>query len=143
MSIGKDKGQCETCGKGFAYFLVHNGFNDSAYSYCNRCGRTSILSGWCDIIPAGAKLKLHQVIAETSEPYLEKCECGGNFKRDASPRCPHCNTELSAIAATTYIEKNAPGTQKGWRWQQNWQSIYCIIVEGKSVTNNWKSQENK
>jgi hypothetical protein len=143
MSIEKDKGQCETCGKEFAYFLIHNGFNDSAYSYCNSCGRTSILSGWYDKIPAVAKLKLHQAIPETTEPYLEKCECGGDFKRDASPRCPYCNTELSAIAATTHIEKNSPGTQKGWRWQQNWQGIYCVIVEGKSVTNNWKNQENK
>jgi len=129
--------------KGVRIFLVHNGFNDSAYAYCDRCGRTSILSGWHDKIPSRAQLKLHQAFPESTEPYLEKCKCEGSFKRDASPRCPHCNTELSAIAATTYIEKNAPGTQKGWRWQQNWQGIYCIIVEGKSVTNNWKNQENK
>lgn len=143
MSTEEDKGRCEICSGQFTYFLVHNGFNDSAYAYCDRCGRTSILSGWHDGIPAGVQLKLHQAISETAEPYLEDCECGGKFKRKASPRCPHCKGELSAIAATSYIEKNAPGTQSGWRWQQNWQGIYCIIVEGKSVTDNWKSQESK
>jgi hypothetical protein len=44
---------------------------------------------------------------------------------------------LSAEVATGYIEKNAPGTSKGWRWQRDWQGTYCIVIEGRRIDNNW------
>jgi hypothetical protein len=100
---------------------------------------TSLVGGWNDEhIPKAANLKIHQVIAETVEPFLKPCEGGGKFKKDASPRCPNCRSTLSAIKATGYIEENALGTQKGWRWQQNWEGIYCLIIEDRVVSNNWK-----
>jgi len=39
-------GACESCGHQFRYDLIHNGFNDSAYGYCDLCGCTLLLSGW-------------------------------------------------------------------------------------------------
>jgi hypothetical protein len=138
MSRNKDIGYCEACHKQFAYDLIHNGFNDSAYAYCDKCGETCLLSAWYDKIPKAAKLRFHQVIDDSVEPFLRRCGCGGKFKKGASPRCPHCYAELSAVAATEYIEKNAPGAKMGWRWQQNWEGLYCIIVEDKVVTDNWK-----
>src|SRR5262245_17088135 len=101
MSIEKDKGQCETCGKEFAYFLVHNGFNDSAYSYCNSCGRASILSGWYDKIPAVAKLKLHHAIPETTEPHLEKCEYGRSGRPSMAMRLSGGRNDFSIIFCET------------------------------------------
>jgi hypothetical protein len=138
MDKQKDIGYCEVCRKQFGYSLIHNGFNDSAYAYCDACGMTALLSGWYENIPETTDIKFHQVIAENVEPFLKDCKCGGKFRKNASPRCPHCNSELSAIEATKYIEQNALGTKQGWRWQQNWQGLYCIIIENKCVTDNWK-----
>jgi hypothetical protein len=39
--------------------------------------------------------------------------------------------------ATAYIEINAPGTKKGWRWQRNWQATYCIVIENRVVNDNF------
>ena len=72
------------------------------------------------------------------EQYLQPCECGGRFKRGSAPRCPHCNEPLSPELATSYIESNAPGTKKGWRWQRNWSGLYCIVIEDKRVDNKFR-----
>jgi predicted nucleic acid-binding Zn ribbon protein len=39
----QNEGECESCGRSFRYYLVHSGFNDSAYVHCDRCGRTLFL----------------------------------------------------------------------------------------------------
>jgi len=141
MSKSDDIGQCYSCNARFSYFLVHNGFNDSAYAYCDTCGMTSLLSGWSKKIPEGVELRIHQVISEAVEPFLQKCFCGGSFKKGASPRCPRCSSVLSAVEATKYIEANAPGARMGWRWQQDWQGVYCITVEGRVISDNWKEEK--
>src|SRR4051794_33473838 len=46
------EGNC-TCGAGFGYCLVHNGFNDSAFAYCDGCGTTAIFGGYSERIPKG------------------------------------------------------------------------------------------
>ena len=133
-----NEGKCTGCASEFHYSLIHNGFNESAYAYCDRCGKTAILSGWSKAIPESAPIKFHEKITPQVEGFLKPCECGGKFTHDASPRCPHCREELSPVEATTWIERNAPGTAKGWRWQRSWNGIYCIIVEGNEVSDNWK-----
>jgi hypothetical protein len=72
------------------------------------------------------------------EPYVQPCECGGSFSRGSAPRRPHCAKPLSAELAMSYIETNAPGTKKGWRWQGNWSGVYCIVIEGKRIDNNFR-----
>jgi len=131
-------GLCEHCHKQFSYWLIHNGFNDSAYAYCDSCEYSVPLSGWHKGIPAEAHLQIHKRISKDAEPFLKSCLCGGAFRADAIPRCPHCRQSLSPIVAKTYIEANAPGTKKGWRWQDNWSDLYSIIMDGKSVTDWWK-----
>ena len=37
-------GTCESCESSFPYYLIHNGFNDSTYAYCDHCGRLAILN---------------------------------------------------------------------------------------------------
>jgi hypothetical protein len=131
-------GTCGSCGQSFGYWLAHCGFGDSVYAYCDSCGKTAILSMWDKRLPNLPNCPGQQEICADFEPYLLPCECGGAFRAGALPRCPHCNAGLSADAATTYIEENAPGTKKGWRWQRNWSGVYCIVIEKNRVDNNFK-----
>jgi len=130
-------GKCEHCGKAFRYKLIHNGFNESAYAYCERCGVTAILDGWK--VPVEASLTIHKAITPDIEPLLAPCPCGGSFKAGASPRCPLCGSEISATEATEWIEGNAPGSEMGWRWQENWTGLYAIVIEGRIVSDNWQT----
>ena len=132
-------GNCETCHKDFEYAIYHCGFGDCAYAYCDRCGCCAILSGWFDGIPPGAALKVHGPIEKRIEAMLMPCSCGGAFREDAHPRCSHCSHELDAVLASAYIERNAPGTAKGWAWQRNWSGGYCMDVSGFAVRDNWRS----
>lgn len=134
-----DAGVCEACLQTFNYSLIHNGFNDTAYAYCDKCGETIFVSGWSKDIPPAANLKVHGPMNPEAEALLAPCSCGGRFSASAAPRCPHCLNQLSAELATVYIEANAPGTAKGWRWQCSWQGLYAIIIEGKSAKGLWRS----
>jgi hypothetical protein len=140
MSQGS-KGQCQSCTKEFSYRLQHNGFGDSAFAYCDRCGSLASLSGWFAGIPEAAHLKVQGPINPEAEALLAPCACGGTFRAGASPRCPHCLAPLDATAATAYIERDAPGTEKGWRWQRSWQGTYSIVVEERWVQDNWAKHD--
>jgi hypothetical protein len=131
-------GTCEHCKHSFGYCLIHNGFNDSAYAYCDQCGQTALLNGWKQPKSIAVTLKYQRAIEESAEHLLKSCPCGGTFKGAASPRCPNCREALSPVSATAWIEANAPGTKKGWHWQQNWQSIYCIVIDDRLVKDNWR-----
>lgn len=141
MTAENDQGQCETCHKNFGYRLIHNGFNSTVYAYCAKSGEISLLSLWN--VPQGIEIKEYGVIPQQVELLLNDCECGGTFRKGTSPRCPHCNSELSAIAAAKYIEANAPATGDGWRWQQSWEGLYAIIVQDKCIDDNWKEAADR
>jgi hypothetical protein len=132
-------GTCESCGRTFKYRLVHNGFGDSAFAYCDRCGCEASLSCWYSSVPRQAQLKVHGPVNPEAEALLRPCSCGGTFKANASPRCPHCSVALSAEAARSYLEANAPGTAGGWRWQGSWQGLYSLVVEDRWIQDNWRS----
>ena len=136
MTDKPDMGACEHCGVTFPYALLHNGFNESAYAYCDSCGMTAVLDGWK--VPDGIQIKFHTVIKSEDESLLLPCECGGAFKSGASPRCPHCHKSLSAESARQWIEANAVGTAKGWRWQCSWTGLYAIVIDNNLVKDNWK-----
>ena len=140
MARRHDIGVCEHCKKQFGYFLIHNGFNDSSYAYCDACGLTALFNLYT--VPKGISLKPHQIITPEIEPHLAPCQCGGAFRASAVPRCPHCQQPLSAVLATDYIERQAEGTKKGWRWQQSWTSLYSIIIEDRVVRDVWKTMPN-
>lgn len=137
------KATCERCGAHFDYFLVHNGFNDSAYAYCDTCGMTALLSGWAGNIPAHVDLRVHHPVTPEVEEHLRPCSCGGTFRAAGSPRCPNCQQPLSAERLTGEIERNAPGTNGGWRWQQSWSGLYAIVIEGRMIEDNWRSGETE
>lgn len=129
-------GNCEACGKPFPYYLIHNGFSDSAYAYCDTCGYTALLGLYTH--PKGLSFQPFKRIDASVEAHLKPCRCGGHFTADASPRCPACGKALSAEEAASWIEANAQGSAKGWRWQRNWRELYCIVIQGRSVSDPWK-----
>ena len=133
----EDVGTCGSCNQTFAYRLIHNGFNGTAFAYFDHCGSTALLDEWYKGVPRSAKLKVHGPVNPEAEALLKPCPCGGRFLASASPRCPHCSAELLAEEARSYIEANAPGTQAGWRWQGSWDGTYCIIVEDQLFQDNW------
>jgi hypothetical protein len=130
-------GICEHCGYKFPYALIHNGFNDSAFAYCDACGATSILSKWFKSIPEGAGFTLHGPVPPSAEVFLAPCGCGGRFRGRASPRCLRCRHELTAQTARSWLEANAPGSSKGWKWQGSWLGLYCIVIAARVVHDNW------
>lgn len=136
-----DIGDCEHCHREFEYRLIHNGFNESSYAYCNACGLTAILDGWK--VPETIHMALHQIITPEVESQLAPCQCGGSFSASASPRCPHCRQALSAERAADYIERQSEGAKKGWRWQRSWKDLYCIIIEDRVVRDIWRKQLNR
>jgi hypothetical protein len=131
-------GTCEHCNNTFGLELLHCGFGDCSYAYCDSCGKTALLSGWSKKWPAGIKCTQAEIPAEM-EAHLEDCSCGGRFLKGRSPRCPHCKQPLSADRAASYIEPQAPGTKKGWRWQRNWSDIYGVVLDGLRVVDNFKA----
>jgi hypothetical protein len=81
---------------------------------------------------------VHQRLDDVAvEKSLKPCPCGGSFTAAASPRRPHCRQSLSPVLAKKYIEANAPGTHKGWTWQENWDGIYAIIIDNQLVEDWW------
>jgi hypothetical protein len=136
--VKQDIGSCDKCHGKFPYQIIHNGFNDTAYAYCDTCGITTFVGGWDDTDkPTDAPLNIHGPILPATEPWLRPCSCGGRFRHNASPHCPLCNAVLSAEAATSFIERNAEGTRSGWRWQRSWSGIYCLIISDRVTKNNW------
>ena len=81
------------CGKQFGYYLIHSGFNESAYAYCDQCGETCLLDLWR--LPSTVERMDQGIIPESLEPLLVSCKCGGAFRKEASPRA-NCNSNLSA-----------------------------------------------
>src|SRR4030095_6250588 len=107
---------CHACQASFPYCLIHDGFNESAHGYCERCGRTLLLEvPWQD--PKYNQAQPLGPITTEIEATLAPCSCGGSFRASASPRCPSCHAQLSAVLLGPQIEANAAGTVSGWRWQ--------------------------
>lgn len=136
------QGECEHCRSTFPYYLVHCGFSDTSYAYCDSCGMTALLSYWVPAqnkrLPKLPECVPHQEICADWEPHLRPCACGGSFRKGASPRCPKCKERLSSELAANYIERNAPGTKKGWTWERSWHGLYCIVVANSLVEDNFK-----
>jgi hypothetical protein len=132
------EGTCEHCGAQFPYEIVHNGFNDSASAYCERCGKTAIVGLW----KAQERLKsLPAVIVPMPtvlEDELASCSCGGRFRGSAPARCPVCYQALSAELAANWLEAQAPGAKQGWKWQRSWAGLYALIFGDRVAFDPWK-----
>ncbi len=131
------KGDCEHCGRFYRYSLWHSGFGDSSYAHCDRCGMLATFN-YSNPQVAGFPTPSVQYgeIEESWEPFLLPCACGGQFRKGASPRCPHCLEELSPTHAAGHIEAQATGAGKGWRWQNNWSGVYCMAMDDPEAPGN-------
>jgi hypothetical protein len=124
------KGDCEHCGQMYRYSLLHSGFGDCSYAYCDACGTLATLNNSSSFLLSMPRaVSPHQVIDSAWEQYLRSCDCGGTFRRGASPRCVVCTQPLSAVYATGHIEHNFVSGVRNWRWQRNWTDTYCIEIE--------------
>jgi hypothetical protein len=139
MSREQSLGQCDKCSRSFSYVLIHNGFNDSSYVYCDSCCYVALLNYWKT--PQDVPKLDYGIISPDVERHLLPCPTRGHFRASAQPLCPHCNQPLDPVRAADYIEANAPGTAKGWRWQRSWNGIYCIIIEERITNDQWKPHE--
>lgn len=128
---------CPRCSVDFEYLLVHAGFNVCAYAYCDRCGLPTLLSPWSPRRPTSVSLEPYQGIARSVERHLRPCECGGRFRAGAPPRCPGCHEPLPADGMAGPIEEDAPATRDGWRWDRRWDGLYCVIINGRWIDDNW------
>jgi hypothetical protein len=124
------KGDCEHCCRVYHYTLLHAGFGDYSYAYCDCCGMLATFGYSSSFLLTLPRLtNQHQVIDPAWEPFILPCGCGGHFRSEASPRCVFCKEPLSAEHAAPHIERNSVGAGRGWRWQKNWTETYCIALE--------------
>ena len=138
MTRRKDgRGACESCGAVFPYEIAHNGFNDSAHAYCDRCGTTAIVGVLAIEKRLGHVPKTLAPLPAEIEPLLEGCSCGGRFVGTAPARCPSCHRALSAARAAKWLESQAAGTGNGWRWQRSWSGLYALILAERVVFDPW------
>ena len=137
MARQDGKGTCEHCGATFGYYLIHNGFNDSTYAYCDSCGGTAVLNLLTAEQRLGRLPDLVVPIPDDLAHHLAPCACGGRFVAEAVPRCPTCREALSPKSAGAWIEHNAPGARQGWRWQQSWNGLYAIVIGENEVSDPW------
>ena len=141
MSREQYSGQCESCGQAFYWYPIHNGFNNSFYAYCSRCGTTAILDFWGTPLtrhPGVAKLVAGE-IPNQIEDLLQPCSCGARFRAGSKPRCPHCGHELLPRAGPNGEAANEPQrTRQDWPLTWNPAQIYCVIINDKVAYNPFK-----
>jgi hypothetical protein len=127
------KGDCEHCGQIYRYSILHAGFGDYSYAYCDTCGNLATIGYSSSHVLTMPQISSpHQVIDAEWEPFLRPCDCGGHFRKGASPRCVFCTRMLSADHAASHIERNFIAGGRGWRWQRNWTDVYCMDIEDPS-----------
>ena len=134
MTRETSEGTCDSCTRTFAYYLIHNGFNESCYAYCSVCGMTAVIDTRYEDRTAEG-FPRHRSITSAAEQSMAPCPCGGSFKAGAAPRCTHCTEKLSATAASGWIEASVAGSAQGWRWQGDWEGLYAIVIEDRLVSN--------
>ncbi len=92
--------ECDNCHQKL-YWLWHSPMYDEFFIYCTNCPKwveasfydKVVSTCWNDAQEGGAlnKTKYFQLI----EDALSSCECGGQFKFDATRHCLHCGAPLT------------------------------------------------
>jgi hypothetical protein len=124
------RGDCEHCGSIYHYTLLHAGFGDYSYAYCDACGMLATFAYSSSFLLSLPRLSAqHQAIDTAWESFMRPCKCVGRFRSSAFPRCVFCREPHSAEHAAPHIERNSLGAGRGWRWQKNWTEVYCLAIE--------------
>ena len=81
--------------------IIHSGFDDTGFMYCDKCGDILTWDAYDPNYEAIVGDKLPWMLNDDEKIRVEKavisCDCGGNFKFEAKPRCPKCNNEIPDI----------------------------------------------
>ena len=81
--------------------IIHSGFNENGFMYCDSCPNLLTWSifdfNYEQLINNKVPWLLNDDEKNIIERSVIKCECGGNFKFSAQPRCPNCNNEIPEI----------------------------------------------
>jgi hypothetical protein len=89
--------KCPYCEKDIRYWRSSGMSQSFPHFYCNRCTNVLFRESdhekiWANEI--SKSLSSENILREIVDS-LPSCSCGGQFTADASPRCPHCKTEIS------------------------------------------------
>ena len=80
----------------------HAGFSNQGFLYCDQDSTLLIFDAYNRhyerIIPNKHPWMLTQREKRLVEGNLQPCSCGGNFKFDSKPRCPHCKGEIKSLS---------------------------------------------
>lgn len=81
--------------------IIHSGFNDSGFMYCDNCPNILTWSIYDRNYEKLVNGKVPWLLNDSEKNLIEesviKCESGGNFRFSAKPRCPNCNNIISEI----------------------------------------------
>ena len=90
----KEIGYCNKCGYKFSYELIHNGFNETTYAYCDSCGKVAFLSEHYKNIPKDCLwfFEINPNIVQYFNILWNFCHL---------PRC--CDRKLDCLRLSTYL----------------------------------------
>ena len=126
---------CSACGQDFKVRVVHSGFSNDEFLYCDRSHHVAVL----EIYSRTSSLLLRladecgrglwdwRESAEYRariEGALRSCPCGGRFTFSAGPRCPRCRVPLALDEVRAQVELFG---NAGWR------GAYYLILDDGSV----------
>ena len=79
----------------------HAGFSNRAFLYCDSCASILLFGSYnpryTGIVGQKHPWMLSPAEKERVESRLKPCPCGGRFRFDAHPRCPHCGGDLQTL----------------------------------------------
>lgn len=83
-------------------YPYHAGFSDQGFLYCNLCPNILLFSSYdpeFEKLVGKTKIPWSLSLEEKRkiESQLRPCPCGGRFRFDAYPRCPHCNKNVQSL----------------------------------------------
>lgn len=133
-----DIGSCENCNQRFSYALIHNGFNDSAYAYCDTCGcvASSLLGREP---PTASRFASTARLPRTSSGTLIDVAAGVSFELKHRRDARIADTHSRLMSPPDILRRMRQGPRKDGAGNVNWQGLYCIIVEGRSIKAPWKT----
>src|SRR5438477_10174618 len=106
MAREQSPGRCDQCSQAFGYYLIHSGFNDSVYAYCDSCCYTAIASLWK--IPSQAPRVDYGIITSELEPYLQPCPSRGQFTAAARRDVPTAPSRSIQFARPSTSSRLSP-----------------------------------
>src|SRR4030095_7326204 len=81
--------RCPSC-SGTSTITRYSGNGIGAILHCDSCGRSLIFESYDPLL---MELRA-STMAETLEPYLKPCKCGGRLSASAPPRCALCRAAV-------------------------------------------------